>query len=461
MNTTIQKPKFDMEKILKIFFIIAVSGLGIYLLTIIICSCISKEALYLITATIPFSDFAEVLAYCTVPNPYTGAYGIACIYPPLSFLMCYPLTIFCWDAASAWANKTITLAELSVHPGFLVAFFIYYTLNLAIILFAIAKMSKLKGKNLFFLLIIVFCFGPLLFCFIRGNNTLTVCTMTILFFWLNNSEKRWQRELSYLCLAGAAMMKIYPILMIFYLIWREKGLEKLWSILKTLAYTIVLVFVPFLFIEGGFSNCMVLIKNVTGFSGASTAANGGMATLDSSMAPPSSGPTKWGTNISIDTITYYFAYGLSYIFGGADLTILHSILSKVLRWGLLLICIVLPFFSFKSKKHLQFVTLAMSAYLLWPGVCNGYCMSIVIVPLVLMLINFNNFTKGEKILYSICYGLLVCPIFYIYSFFIPQAVAFFVLVIKAIVDIIKDDVRIYKENKAQKLTNQATTENNK
>ncbi len=450
MDNTIKKSKFDLNLILKIFFIISLVGLGIYLLTVIICACISKEALYVITANIPFSDFAEVLAYCTVPNPYTGAYGIACIYPPLSFLMCYPLTVFCWDAASAWANKTITLAELSSHPGFLVAFFIYYALNLAIILFAVAKMSKLKGKNLFYLLTIIFCFGPLLFCFIRGNNTLTVCTMTVLFFWLNNSDKRWQRELSYLCLAGAAMMKIYPILMIFYLIWREKGWEKLWSVLKTLAYTLVLVFVPFLFIEGGFSNCMVLIKNVTGFSSPSSPALATALATHSGMPAPGSSPTRWGSNTSLETIVYYIVYGISCIFGGVDLTMLMSILTKILRCGLLITCIILPFFSFKSKKYLQFVTLAMSAYLLWPGVCNGYCMSILIVPFVIMLINFDTYSLKDKIFYVVCYGLIFCPIFYTYTFFLPQAIAFFVLVIKSIVDIIIDNIKIHKENKLNK-----------
>ena len=211
MDKATLNKKFDMEKLLLSFFIIAVVGFATFVIALIACACVSQSSLHTITGTTPFSDFAETLAYATVPNPYTGDYGVRSIYPPLSIYIFYPFTWFCSGALHQYTSGTITLAQLSSNAGLLAAFFMYYLINMAIIMFVVAKMSKLKGKNLFYLLSIVFCFGPLLFCFIRANNTLTVLTLTLLFFWLNNCEKRWQRELSYLCLAGAATMKIYPI----------------------------------------------------------------------------------------------------------------------------------------------------------------------------------------------------------------------------------------------------------
>ncbi len=425
MDKATLNKKFDMEKLLLSFFIIAVVGFATFIIALITCACVSQSSLHTITGTTPFSDFAETLAYATVPNPYTGDYGVRSIYPPLSIYIFYPFTWFCSGALHQYTSGTITLAQLSSNAGLLAAFFMYYLINMAIIMFVVAKMSKLKGKNLFYLLSIVFCFGPLLFCFIRANNTLTVLTLTLLFFWLNNCEKRWQRELSYLCLAGAATMKIYPIFMIFYLIWKEHRLEKLWSVLKTIGYALVLIFLPFVIVEGHFANCAVLIKNVTGFSGG--------------------GATQWGSNTSLETVIYYMTTGLS-----PKLSILHKILSPLLRYGLLGLAIILPAISFKSKKYEQFVILAIDTYLLWPGVSNGYCMSLMVIPLVLIIMNFNSYKLWEKFYYAILFGIMLCPIFYMYSFFLPCAIANIAVVVKAIVDIIRDDCKIFKEMREEK-----------
>ena len=53
----------------------------------------------------------------------------------------------------------------------------------------------------------------------------------------------------------------------------------------------------------------------------------------------------------------------------------------------------------------------------------------------------------EKIFYTVCYGLIICPIFYTYGFFLTSAIAVAVIVIKSVVDIIRDDVRIFKNRK--------------
>ena len=443
------KKRFNFNLALKIFFIMAVAGFGIYVLLFIIYSCVAPNLLNGLTSTTLFSDFAETLSFAMCPNPYNGDYGFHSIYPPLSFLIFYPFTWFCQGALNEYTAGNITLAELSADPGFIISFILYYLINLAIIMFVLAKFTKLKGKNLFYLLSIIFCFGPLLFEFVRANNTLTVCTLTLLFFYFNSRDEVWAREVSYLCLAGAICMKIYPIFIIFFILWKGERWEKLWGVLKVLAYTLVLVFVPFLFIEGGFSNIPILLSNVTGFS--------------------SGGATTWGTNVSFDTIVYYLCLALSGILGGADMGLLHTLLSTLLRYGLVIFALVLPLISFKSKKYKEFVALAIGTYLLFPGVCNGYCLTLMIVPFITMLLDWNNMKFGEKIFYMVCYGLIICPVFYTYSFFLTSAIAVAAIVIKSIVDIIRDDVRIFKNRKntessetivdTQKELNKQKTEN--
>ena len=97
-----------------------------------------------------FSDFAEVLSYCLVKNPYDGSSGISAIYPPIAYLIFYPFLLFCKKDIQDLINGQITLNDIHTRIMFVVAYFIYFIITLALILLVITKISKLKGKNLFY-----------------------------------------------------------------------------------------------------------------------------------------------------------------------------------------------------------------------------------------------------------------------------------------------------------------------
>lgn len=443
----LDKKSLDLSFFLKLFFIMGVSGFGVYLILAIVLACLGGDKIHILTATIPFSDFAETLSYAICPNPYTGEYnGIACIYPPLSFLVFLPFTWICRKPLEAYFAGTLSLQQLSSNGWFIVSFVLYYIINLAIIMYIAARFTKLKGMNLCYLLVTLFCFGPLLFEFVRANNTLSVCILALGFFYLNSSEKRWKRELSYLCFAGAVAFKIYPVFIIFYLVWKEKGLEKLWSVLKTLGYIVVLVFLPFVFIDGGFSNIPVLLGNVLGFSNPQSLNALALELPEVSVT----GPTTWGTNISITTVVFYILMFFTVLFGGGDIVVPYNIIGSILRYSLVIIAVVLPFLSFKSKKQKEFVLLSVGTYLMFPGVCNGYCMTLMIIPFLYMLKEWETMSYRDKVLYTVCYAIIFNPILYTYGFFFTASVATLVLMVKGIVDIIKEDVGIFKAAKANK-----------
>lgn len=467
MEAQVAKKSFDLKTFLKWAFIVGAVGFGIYILVAVIIACVAPNHINAVISTTLFSDFAETLAYASVPNAYNGAYGIRTFYPPLSFLIFWPFIWFCRGQIQGYVAGDVSLAQLASNPGFICAYLLYFAINLAIIMYVVARMSKLKGWDLFYLLsLVVFC-GPLLFEFVRANNTLTTCIFALLFFYFNGRKdeenKLWRKELSYVFLALAACMKIYPAFMILFLVWREKGWNKLWSVLQTLGFTLIFVFLPFLFTEGGFANVAEIWKNFRGFSGASaTAAAGGgiLDTLGGNAGDYLAESVKWGTNISIETITFYFSYLLSMIFGGANLSLLQHILSMILRYSLLIFAVVLPFISFKSKKYKEFVVLAIGTYMLFPGVCNGYCLTLMIIPFIITILEWNTLSKGDKIFYAICYGLLMFAPLYTFNVFILSAIATLAIVAKSIVDIMKDDVKTFKqmhqERKAKKV--EVTTE---
>ena len=130
--------------------------------------------------------------------------------------------------------------------------------------------------------------------------------------------------------------------------------------LKTIVYTAAVVFLPFLLIEGGFGNISAIWNNFRGFSTGSPvvllkAGGDFWESLGGHAGDYLANSVKWGSNVSIETITFYFCYLLSLIFGGANLSMMQHIVAMILRYGLLVIAFVLPFFSFKSKKYKELI----------------------------------------------------------------------------------------------------------
>ena len=92
------------EQVTKRSFIVGAIGFGIYLLVVIIVACVAPNHINVVISNTLFSDFAETLAYASVPNAYNGAYGIRTFYPPLSFLIFWPFTLFCSGQLKAYVG---------------------------------------------------------------------------------------------------------------------------------------------------------------------------------------------------------------------------------------------------------------------------------------------------------------------------------------------------------------------
>lgn len=420
---------FNKENLLKLICYVSVVCLALFVvveLIIGLCSSLTTT----LTGKNVFSDFAETISYCIVGNPYEG-YGIHSIYPPFAYLPFYLFALICKQPISTYLAGDLALAELCKEPTFIFSFILFYAINMALILLVCAKMSKLKGKSLAYLLISVFCFGPFLYCFGRGNVIITAALFALLFFWLYNSEKKWQREIANLCLACSIAIKIYPIILILFFLKDRRW----WDLFKTLLYSLILLFIPFLFVEGGFGNIQYIWRNFTTFN------SGEGRDLD------------W-SNIGLDSTCSKFVALLSLIFGGAELSWLYSILSKITRFGLLLIAIVLLICSKKSKLYMQSMLLAICTYELFQGVSYGYTMLFLVAPIILYITEFEEMSIVNKWYYGICFAIIACPLLYIAKFYILQSIVLIAIVVKAIIDLIKDDVRIHKENKAQKTLNE-------
>lgn len=367
-----------------------------------------------------FSDFAETLSYCIVKNPYTGEYGnpaIHSIYPPFAFLPFYLFALICKPALVSYINGEMTLSQLSTNPAFVISFLLFFMICMAIVLLLVAKMSKFKGKKLAYLLVCTFCFAPFAYCLFRGNNIIFACLLVMMFFAFTNSDKKWLREIANLCLAGAVAVKIYPALLLLFFIKDRRFLD----LVKTLIYAAILIFIPFLLIDGGFANIKEIWANFSRFNSGE-------------------GRDAAWTNIGFDGLASKIATLL-------HLPIVHSLLSKLLRFGSIIVTIVALCLSKDTKHKMQPVLITLLTYELFQGVSYAYTLTFLIIPITIYLVEFENLTKTNKYFYGICFGLIAFPLMAGISFFFIAQLSAVCLLVKGYIDLFSDFKTRVKEKK--------------
>lgn len=355
-----------------------------------------------------FSDFAETLAFCVIDNPYSGQ-GVTTFYPPIAFLLFYPFTFFCRKQLKLYVTYQITLNDLAKTPQFVVAYVIYFLINIAILMFCIAKFSKLKGKKLFFLLATTFFMGQFIYLFLRGNVIFTVGVFIFLFFWLYKSKNRFLKELSLIFLALAIAIKIYTVFIAIVLLKKRRFLD----IFKTAIYSIIFVFVPFLFLKGGLKNVTCILDGFKDYTSKYSGRH---------------------TNLSLRALVcQFFEFLHLQRFEKAI-----DVVDKLFCLVVLVLTIVFVTISKNSKKNFQIIMLPLLCYLLVNPLCYGYALVVLTFPMVYFMLNFNGFKKSEKIKYSICFAILQSPFGYIFDELTIKGIALIVLFIFCLADLAKD-----------------------
>ena len=96
-----------------------------------------------------------------------------------------------------------------------------------------------------FPILLIFSY-PMLYCVQRGNILLLAMVLTMFFVFYRNDERKWVRELSYIALAVAAGLKLYPAVFGLLLITDKKYKEAV----RLLIYGVLFTFLPFFFYDG-------------------------------------------------------------------------------------------------------------------------------------------------------------------------------------------------------------------
>lgn len=201
-----------------------------------------------------FMDFFNVLKYISTNDPYHYTLFASIsekAYPPFAYLILYPFSTVTNSMNLNPAdvrNSQFGIMSVSIFLGtcILLMCFLFFHYKVGSGLTKAATALALLSSGIFF------------FSLERGNTIfLAVVCLGAFLFWYK-SENRIIRELSYIALACAAGLKVYPVLFGILLLK-----DKQWSAaVRTIVYGGLVFFLPFLFFTGGFSNISQLLTNV-------------------------------------------------------------------------------------------------------------------------------------------------------------------------------------------------------
>lgn len=342
----------------------------------------------LLIGTFTTSDFMETLSYIYAANPYKGYWASGeerwTIYLPFAYMVLYPFALIAKPSVLKYINGQISLDYCYQDPLYYWTYLLYFVLHLVLILFLLGKWSKLKGKDLIYFLAASSLHSGVFFCFGRGNVMTTTFLFALIFFLYKDSDKWWVRELSYLALAGAIAIKIYPIILALVFI-RER---KFFALLRTAFYTASLVFLPFLLVEGGFSNIPLFVNNVLGFG--------------------SEGRGLGASNVSVDNFVAKFFWVLQQIFK-ADFSKAEKALSTILSGLVILTTVVLSFFPRKKGDVMPYTLLLIGCYLLFQTISYSYVFIFYTYVGLLLIQRWDELPFNRKALYVICLLILAQP----------------------------------------------------
>lgn len=182
-------------------------------------------------------------------------------YPPLAWL-CNGFFAHCLpeQIVEAYNNGDFYVAQREQ------ASLMMYLLLLMVLLLIFSFFFKsIVGGNLLRQELSLWCIllsVPFIFTYERANLILIAIVFSFGFVWGYDSKNKWIRGFSYLCLALAAAVKVYPAVLGLILVkerrWKSTG------VLAVVGATVFLL--PFFAFDGGITNLHRMINNLSGIT---------------------------------------------------------------------------------------------------------------------------------------------------------------------------------------------------
>lgn len=201
-----------------------------------------------------FPDFFESIGGALSRTPYENG----SIYPAFAYCVCFVLgKLIPGFEPMNWAGSSTERVAVTV------AFYFFF-ICIALILLLIQKLSVGDRICDGVVAMAFLTSAPLIYAVERGNMVVLSALLTFFFIYGHASENRVCRIFSYIALACAAGLKIYPAILGVLVLQEEQRQMK--KILTLLLCGLLVFFVPFV-IYGDFSDIVKMINNILALNG--------------------------------------------------------------------------------------------------------------------------------------------------------------------------------------------------
>jgi len=311
-----------------------------------------------------FSDHFDSIFYSS-NDPYTRW---QVIYPSFATVLYAVLGHFVIPFVDIPSGDVLSAALIRESQMGILSFLFITLLTLSALYLVVSKLMKKESfrKELVFLFAVVLAY-PFIYALERGNSIIITLVLCFLFILGYRSENKIIRYASYVALACAAGIKMYPAILLLLILrdrnYREAGV--------CVSITAMMMLVPFLFTDG---NPILLLDNITSY----TEVNLGVTNINQIML----GIFQEGLGLSGGVVT---------------------IMSYAVVGTFTLLSVIVILFD-REMKHWKIIALISCNLILGLGVGVQYQVVYMLMPILYFLAAEREMTKENKF-YTICFAM--------------------------------------------------------
>ena len=366
-----------------------------------------------------FSDFVFIMNVSLEESPYLVEDSS---YPPLAIAILTPFALICKSVFANYSGMLLTVDELTsrviLHPQFWVSIILFFLVCSLAIILIVTKTYRLEPIPSIKVAIITVASAPFVFAVMRGNTIYFALIFLLIFLMLYEHPKAWVREIAYISLVVAGLIKIYPLFFGIYLLHKKK----IFASARIAVYYFALFFLSFFLFEGGLSDLEPFINNL-----------GGFASNENRFLKMN--------NLSITSFIYRVFYLISPSF--ADSSDFNLINYAVLGVTMIVSTVA----GIGTKNNFTRAIIASSIMILIPSISYFYVIVFILIPFMEFIKEYESFERTEAHLYVAMFMFLFCTFALIPQVYLLHTVTIFAMLAIECTRAFKRDIIPYFKNK--------------
>lgn len=369
-----------------------------------------------------FSDFVVIMNFSLEESPYIVGDSS---YPPFAIAMLYPFAYLCKDIFSRFEYSQLTADELTAEvirfPEFWVSIILFFVICSSLIVFLLSKLYSLRGKDTLKLGVIVIMSAPFIYAIMRGNTIYFALIFSILFLWLRKSKNPIAREISYISLAFAGAIKIYPL---FFGVFLLKD-KKIFASLRVAIYSVLIFVMSFFMFRDNFEHLSPFVNNLGGFMNDEVRLLG-------------------ANNLSISAQLYKLLHLFIPRLDAESL--IFSIISLA---AMLLVFLVSTYTAIATKNDFSRHIICFSVVMLIPSISYFYVIIFASLPFLEFIKRYDTLSLNKRIFYFLSFMFLfLSPLILAKNFIVHSAIILAFLIVET-VSVIKERVEPRNQRSAK------------